>query len=139
MNLKAAYRATGFMFLPTLAFLMIVFCWFFNWTAFVAFVTEQSGWAGFFRIVVLAIEVIVWYYFYSQYCEEESVKATGSTIKQLIEESAQINLKHVRQSFDSYDLQNRLNISRDNYDTGNLYDTPNDKVKILILKPKQQS
>lgn len=137
MNLKAAYRATGFMFLPTLAFLCIVFCWFFNWGAFVAFVTEQSGWAGFFRILVLGIEVIVWYYFYAQYREEEAIKTTGGTIKQLIEQSADVSLPQI-QTFDGYDLS-RVGVNRDNYDSGIMYSTPNDKVKVLILKPKKQS
>lgn len=119
MNLKAAYRATSFMFLPTLTFLVIVFCWFFNWGAFVSFVTAQSGWAGFFRILVLGAEVGLWIYFYQKYNEEikkeeernrtisDVISAIRSNEELKLTEHSHIGTSDTRSYFsrDSYDLK----------------------------------
>ena len=109
MNLKAAYRATSFMFLPTLTFLVIVFCWFFNWGAFVSFVTAQSGWAGFFRILVLGAEVGLWIYFYQKYNEEikkeELVNKTITDITTALHSNEELKL-HKHREINTSDTYN---------------------------------
>lgn len=110
MNMKAAIEATKFMFLPTLTFLLVVFCWFFNWTAFVDFVTAQSGWAGFFRIVVLGVEICLWVYFYLMYKEQyEKDKAAQDIITTIAGEG---NINHLQQikNVDKWETERYLGI-----------------------------
>lgn len=113
MNMKAAYKATSFMFLPTLTFLIIVFCWFFNWSAFVAFVTEQSGWAGFFRILVLILEVALWAHFYLQYKEKFDKEDAANDVIKLLSGESNINELHKRRDLDKYDTERYLSIGDD--------------------------
>lgn len=136
MNLKAAYKATGFMFLPTLAFLCIVFCWFFDWTAFVAFVTSQSGWAGFFRILVLLLEFALWYYFYTQYCEQFANEQTKTDIISMLANDGIIEGKGSR--LDDYYIDRYCgDLKVPNADVYHVYNTSNPTVKIVKAKLKQ--
>lgn len=136
MNLKAAYRATGFMFLPTAAFLAIVFCWFFNWTAFVDFVTSQSGWAGFFRIVVAVAEFLLWYFFYTQYCEQYANEKTKTDIISML--SADGTIIGSSKKVDDYYIDRYVEqLKVPNADSYHIYDTPNPTVKIVKVKLKQ--
>lgn len=136
MNMKAAYKATSFMFLPTLTFLLIVFCWFFNWAAFVAFVTEQSGWAGFFRILVLILEVALWGHFYLQYKEKFEKEEASSDIIKIIAGENNVNQLEVRRSIDRYDVERTLRIGDDRPAT--LYSTKDPEIFILHSKmPKK--
>jgi hypothetical protein len=64
----------GFMFLPTLSVLLIVFFWFFSWTSFVAFITSTSEGAGLLRVILLALEIGLVYFMYDIYTQEEIQK-----------------------------------------------------------------
>lgn len=136
MNLKAAYKATGFMFLPTAAFLAIVFCWFFNWTAFVDFVTSQSGWAGFFRIVVAVAEFLLWYFFYTQYCEQYTNEKTKTDIISMLSAENVISSNGLK--LDEYYVDRCDGLKIRDADSYRVYDTSNPTVKIIkaTLKTK---
>ncbi len=78
INTKILLKAMSFMFLPTLAVLCIIFCWFFSWTAFSSFITSQSSGAALLRIIMMVLEVVLCYMMYGhymlQYEEEEKKK-----------------------------------------------------------------
>lgn len=134
MNMKAAYKATSFMFLPTLAFLCIVFCWFFNWTDFVAFVTEKSGWAGFFRIVVMGVEVSVWVFFYLEYSKEFNNQSTAKDVIDIIKKELEPKSLVAARNLDSYDTKRIIPFLGDTQTGSTIYKTSSSDIFIIDVK-----
>lgn len=74
MNYKILLKAMGLMFLPTLSVLFIMLVGFFDFTAMKDFITSNSGWAIFLRILLVLLEVVCVVYLYLHYSKEDLIK-----------------------------------------------------------------
>ncbi len=84
INTKILLKAMSFMFLPTLCILFIIFCWFFSWTDFSAFITSQSTGASIMRIIMMILEVFLCYTMYCHYMAEYEVQQKKEKVKKFI-------------------------------------------------------
>ncbi len=67
IHTRALLKTLGFMFLPSLSVLIILFFWFFSLSAFIAFITSATAVAGVIRLAMILLEFIVGYNVYTYY------------------------------------------------------------------------
>jgi hypothetical protein len=81
IHLEAGIKAAKFLFMPTVALLLLLFFWFFNVTKFVAFVTSENTGAAIFRIIAFLAEIILWCTFFEKYVKELKSEERFKAIK----------------------------------------------------------
>ncbi len=84
MKTKALLRALKFVCLPTASLLLLLFFGFFSITKTIDFISSDSGWAIFLRVIVFLGEIGLVVYLYLIYLKEETKneiikKANGLT------------------------------------------------------------
>ena len=67
LHTRALLKTLGFMFLPSLSVLIVIFFWFFSFTNFINFIISGSIIAGIIRLIMIALEFIVGYKVYEYY------------------------------------------------------------------------
>lgn len=132
VNTQLLLKAMRFMLLPTLAVLSVVFFWFFNIHDFLSFITSQSFFASFLRIIIMILEIFCVYTMYGYY-EDEEKKKTG---KDLINNPAALMQEHssvgVTGSTSVRDLLNG-----DYSDNYKVWNTEDFNLKIIQRIPKK--
>jgi hypothetical protein len=70
INYKVLLKSMTYLMLPTLVVFFLVFCWFLDWEAYKQFWLNREGWAGFLRIFIVGLEVLLVWYVYDQNIKE---------------------------------------------------------------------
>lgn len=68
---RVLLKAMSFMFMPTLAVLVLLFLWFLDWTQFKAFITSNGAGAGALRIFMTFVEMVFIVVMYNHYLKED--------------------------------------------------------------------
>lgn len=75
-------KAISFMLLPSLVILGVILIGFFNWTNFVNFMTSDSGWAIFVRLLMIVLELVLVCIMYQYYDEKEKIEIVKKNLKE---------------------------------------------------------
>lgn len=114
INTKVLLRALGFMFLPTVSILFLIFCWFFNWSKFSDFVTSDTIGAAILRILMVASEIALVTYMYKFFLKKFNDEEDEKNRQKQREENDKIARENVsngefgklvRSSESGYDLK----------------------------------
>ena len=122
INWKIFAKDISFMFLPTVSVLSLILIGFFSWTKFVVFITSDSGWAVFLRIVLAILEIVFVYLMYQYYLKQEIIN-NGVTNKGNIITNIKNDYTYEYKYF-----KNRDRIPGESYRS---YSTANDNIIVL--------
>lgn len=103
---RVLLKAMSFMFMPTLAVLVLLFLWFLDWTQFKDFITSNGAGAGALRIFMTFVEMVFIVVMYNHYLKEDVA---------LHPEDYDDNKKGTSSHTSCKDLFSTLGSSSDNY------------------------
>ena len=129
MNIKILLKAMSYMFLPTLAVLVMLLVGFFDPVAMWEFIKSNNGWAIFIRVVIFIIEIVCVVILYYKYAEENSISEAQSV------NSPEDDLKD-GWGVSSYKQVEDLGKDWGHKDSYIIYNTKSPNVKIVKRVPK---